>query len=71
MRDVSYLIALFGAVFLFAATVAWWRIARKPDADPPSKKDDKRSNLAAIIVVGALLLSALAAVVAVLGWLQR
>ena len=71
MRNVSYLVALFGVLFLGAAAVAWGRIARRPDEEPPTKKDNNRSNFAAMVILVALLLSAVAAVIGVLGWFQR
>jgi hypothetical protein len=67
MRDVSYLVALFGILFLLVAGVAYWRIGRKPDEKPPSKKDSKRASSAAMFIVIAFLLSAAAAVVALFG----
>ena len=71
MRDFSYLVALFGILFLAVAGVAWWRIVRKPDAKPPTEKDTRRANSAAMVIVIAFLLSAVAAVVAIVGWFQR
>lgn len=71
MRDTSYIVGIIGALFLTVAALAWWRIARKPDREPPTEKNIKRGNSAAMVIVVAFLLSALAAVVAVLGWFQR
>ncbi|HXH53288.1 MAG TPA: hypothetical protein VNH53_07660 [Sphingomicrobium sp.] len=71
MRDVSYVVAIFGALFLVIAAVALWRIARKPDERPPTAKDNRRSSSAALVVVVAFLLSAIAAIVAILGWFQK
>jgi hypothetical protein len=71
MRNISYLIAISGILFLVVAAVAWRRIVREPAEEPPTKKDNKRSNIAARLVLVALVLSAVAAVVAVLGWFQR
>ncbi|HET9458993.1 MAG TPA: hypothetical protein VFO51_03325 [Sphingomicrobium sp.] len=71
MRDFSFAIGLFGALFLAVAVLAWWRILHKPDSDPPTEKDSKRASSAAMVVVIAFLVSALAAAVAVIGWFQR
>jgi hypothetical protein len=71
LRDTSYIVAIIGALFLVVAGVAWWRIARKPDEDPPTEKNIKRGGSAAMIIVIAFLLSAVAAGFAVFGWFQR
>ena len=71
MRNVSYLVALIGGLFLVAAAVAGWRILRKPDEEPPTEKNKRRANFAGILIGVALLLSAVAAIVAVLGWFKR
>ncbi|HEX2802492.1 MAG TPA: hypothetical protein VHN55_00695 [Sphingomicrobium sp.] len=71
MRDTSFLLALCGMVFLAVAALAWFRIIRKPDEQPPTKKDDRRSELAAKVVVVAFGLSAVAAVIAIAGWIWR
>ena len=70
MGNFSYILAIFGILFLAVAVLAWWRIVRKPDANPPSEKDAKRSNSAAMVIVIAFLLSAVAAVVAIIGWIR-
>lgn len=71
MRDISYIVGIIGALFLAVAVLAWWRIVRKPDQDSPTEKNIKRGDSAAMVIVVAFLLSALAAVVAVIGWFQR
>jgi uncharacterized membrane protein YidH (DUF202 family) len=70
MDDLSHFLALFGVLFLAVAVLAWWRILRKPDADPPTKKNNQRSESAAMVIVIAFLLSAVGAVVAIIGWIQ-
>lgn len=67
MRDASYIVALFGVIFLVVAGIAWWRIARSPAGIPPTVKDSKRASFAAMVIVVAFLLSALAAAIALLG----
>ena len=71
MRDTSDIVGIIGALFLAVAALAWRRIARKPDRAPPTEKNIKRGNSAAMVIVVAFLLSALAAVLAVIGWFQR
>ena len=71
MRDVSVFLAVFAVLFLIVAALAWFRIIRKPDQSPPTKENTKRSDSAAMVIVIAFLLSAVAAVVALLGWFQR
>lgn len=70
MRDISYLFAIFGMLFLAVAALAWWRIIRKPDETPPTEQNFKRSDSAAMVIVIAFLLSAVAAIAAVVGWIQ-
>lgn len=67
MRDASYIVALFGILFLAVAAVAGLRILRKPDQKPPSNADSKRASSAAMYIVIAFLLSAVAAGFAFLG----
>ena len=71
LRDTSYIVAIIGALFLAVAGVAWWRIARKPDEEPPTEKNIKRGGSAAMIIVVAFGLSVVAAAFAVFGWFQR
>jgi len=71
MRDISYVVALFGVLFLSVATVGWWRTVRKPDEKPPTESDSKRPNSAARVIAIAFFLSAAAAVFAIVGWFQR
>ncbi len=71
MRDVSHVVAIIGALFLAVAGFAWWRIVQEPNQEPPTEKNIKRGNSAAMVIVVAFLLSALAAVVAIVGWFQR
>ena len=71
MRDFSFFLAIFAVLFLAVAAIAWFRIIRKPDQDPPTKKDIKRGGSAAMVIVIAFVLSAFAAAVAIVGWFQR
>ena len=71
LRDVSFVLSLFAGLFLLAAGVAWYRIIRKPDRDPPTRKNVRRGGRASMVIVVAFGLSLLAAAVAILGWIQR
>ena len=71
MGDLSYLLALFGVLFLLVAVLAWWRVLRNPDARPPTKKNVRRSESAAMVIVIAFLLCAVAAVAGVIGFFKR
>ncbi len=71
MGSISYFVAFFGALFLLVAVLAWSRFLRKPAANPPTKKNDRRSESAAMVIVIAFVLSAIAAVVGVIGFVQR
>lgn len=70
MRDISFILAIFAILFLLVAALAWFRIIRKPDQEPPTKQDVKRGGSAAMVIVIAFLLSLVAAVVAIVGWIQ-
>ena len=70
MRDTSFILSLFAGVLLIVAAVAWFRIIRKPDRVPPTQKNVKRGNRAAIAIVLAFGVSAVAALVAIIGWIQ-
>jgi hypothetical protein len=71
MRDTSFIIALVALLFLGVAALAWFRIIRKPDQQPPTRKDDRRGGRAAMVIVVGFGLSALAAIIAVIGWILR
>ena len=66
MRDASYLIAAVALLFLAFAGLAWFRIIRKPDREPPTRSDVKRGKSAAMLIVVAFCVSAVAAVVALI-----
>ena len=70
MTDLSHFLALFGGLFLAVALLAWWRILRKPDAVPPTRHDDRRSESAARVIVIAFVLSAVGAVIGMIGWIR-
>jgi len=70
VRDASYFIALFGALFLGIGFVAWLRIFRQSDEQLASKKGSRRSEPAARAIVVAFLLCLVAAFVGVVGWIR-
>jgi len=73
MRDVSYLVAFFGGLFLLAAGIAWWRIGSDPEtalrASPALAS--RRLESASMVVAIAFGLSGTASILAVVGWLLR
>ena len=74
MRDISYVVAFFAALFLFTAAAAWWKIYRDPKDDLTvggTQLDPKRMRSAARITAGAFGLCGLAAFLAVLDWFLR
>ena len=70
MRNISYIFALFAVLFLAMSGVAWWKIVRVPDEIPPSPGNIRRSSSASMIILIAFGLSAAAALIAVIGWIQ-
>jgi len=72
MRDASYVIALIGSLVLLVAIAAWWKILRQPQLVPAAGRLelDTRANSAAIAVLAAFGLSAVAAILAIMGWLS-
>ena len=71
MRETSFVLSLFAGLFLVAAGIAWFKIIRKPDRVPPTRKNLRRGDRAAMIIVIAFGFSVVAAVVAIVGWIQR
>ena len=71
MRDASYIVALIGTFVLLAAVAAWWNILRHPQLVPATGRLelDSRANSAAIATLAALGISAVAAILAIIGWL--
>jgi len=72
MRDASYVIALISSLVLLAAIAAWWKILRQPQLVPAAGRLelDTRANSAAIATLAAFGLSAVAAILAIIGWLS-
>jgi hypothetical protein len=73
MRDASFIVAIFGALFLLCAAGVWWKVVRKPGDRTPDRAgvDSPRAKSAAMAVVIAFALSGLAAVLAIIGWVAR
>lgn len=74
MRDISYIVAFFAALFLFTAAVAWSKIYRDPKGDLTvggGELDPKRMRSAARLTAAAFGLCGLAAFLAVLDWFLR
>jgi len=72
MREASYMVALIGTFVLLAAVAAWWNILRHPQSVPAIGRLelDARANSAAIAIFAALGISAVAAIMAIIGWLS-
>ena len=74
MRDISYVVAFFAALFLFTAAAAWWKIYQDPKDDLTvggTELDPKRMRSAARLTAAAFGLCGLAAFLAVLDWFLR
>ena len=74
MREISYVIAFFGAVSLLAAAAAWWKVVSETEEEPIAGRvgvHSQRVKSAARVTAIALALSGLAAIVAVVGWFVR
>ena len=74
MRDFSFIVAFFAALFLFTAAVAWWRIYQNPKGDLTvggTELDPKRMGSAARLTAAAFALCGLAAFLAVVDWFLR
>ena len=73
MREVSYLVAVLGCLFLLAASVAWWRIGHDPEGElrAAATRTTRLLESASMAVVIAVGLSGTAAILAVVGWLRR
>jgi hypothetical protein len=73
MREVSYVIALLGALVLLAAAAAWWRVyTRASEAEARAAGIDTRLfGWAAMLTSIAFAVSGLAAVLAVVSWFLR
>ena len=71
MFEASYILAFFGASILLAVAAAWWNIVRRPDREVLVRgvvQDSDRVKSVAIASVIALGVSAVAALLAIIGW---
>lgn len=73
MREISYLIALVGGLFLIAAGAVWWRVyTETAEAEARAKGIDTRLlRSAAMLTALALGISGVAGVLAVVSWFLR
>ena len=73
MREVSYLVALVGGLFLIAAAAVWWRVYT--DAGETKAReagiDTRLLRSAAMLTSLAFAITGLAAILAVVGWFLR
>lgn len=73
MREVSYVVALVGGLFLIAAAVVWWRVyseAREAKARAAGINSPLFGS-AAMLTSVAFAISGLAAILAVVSWFIR
>ena len=73
MREISYVVALFGGLFLLAAGAAWWRVyssAREARAREAGI-DTRLFGSAAMLTAMAFGLTGIAAILAVAGWFTQ
>lgn len=74
MREVSYVIAFFGALVLLAAAAAWWKVVSETEEEPTAGRvgiHSQRVKSAARATAIAFALSGVAAIVAVVDWFIR
>ncbi len=73
MREVSYIVALVGGLFLIAAAMVWWRVySEASEAKARAEGIDTRLlSSAAMLTSVALGVSGLAAILAVVSWFLR
>ncbi len=73
MRELSYLVALVGGLFLIAAAAIWWRVYS--DAGEASSReagiDTRLLRSAAMLTSLAFGITGLAAILAVVSWFLR
>ena len=74
MRELSYVIAFFGAISLLAAAAAWWKVVSETEEEPTAGRVEihsQRVKSAARATAIAFALSGIAAIVAVVSWFMR
>ena len=73
MREVSYVVAFFGALFLLAAAAAWWKVVSETEEESAVGRPghSQRVKSAARATAIAFALSGIAAIVAVVDWFMR
>jgi hypothetical protein len=74
MREISYVIAFFGAISLLAAAAGWWKVVSETEEEPTAGRvgiHSQRVKSAAKLTAIAFALSGLAALVAVVGFFVR
>ena len=70
MREISYVVALVGALFLLAAGAVWWRVYTEASEAVARAEgiDTRLLRSAAMLTSAALGISGLAALLAVISW---
>jgi hypothetical protein len=70
MQGTSYIIALIGALVLLASGAIWWNVFFQPEPELAAGRLEqyaRRANWAAIATMAAFGLSAVAAILAIIG----
>ena len=73
MREISYIVGLFGGLILIAAAAVWWRVyteAREAKARA-SGTDTRLFSSAAMLTSLAFAVTGAAAILAVISWFNR
>lgn len=72
MLTVAHIFAFVGALVLFAAGIAWWKIVKYPKRpDRTIELEPRRLKAAATSTAIAFILCAIAAILAVVDWFVR
>jgi hypothetical protein len=73
MRELSYIVALIGGLFLIAAAAVWWRVyTEASEAEAREAGIDTRLlRSAAMLTSVAFGITGIAAILAVVGWFLR
>ena len=73
MRELIYIVELFGALFLLAASAAWWKVVSETEEESAVGRPghSQRVKSAARATAIAFALSGVAAIVAVVDWFIR
>jgi hypothetical protein len=73
LRELSYVVALGGGLFLLSAAAVWWRVYTEASEAKAREAgiDSRLLGSAAILTSVAFGLTGVAAILAVIGWFAR